>query len=442
MIYVNVNKGYDLNISGKPSPELKKLKKPSQVALLPERIPFVKPRLKVKIGDSVKVGSILFEDKANTSLTFLSPGGGKVKEINFGPRRVIQEIVIELEKEEQYIDFQKVTASEIRSLDQDALVEIFMQGGVWPLIRELPFRGIANPDSRPSSIWVALGGKGPFQPIPEVYLKGREELFSFGLTILKQFGFTVNVSAPDDFHMEGYDSMVTHRVAGKYPAHDPGVVLYQTKKSAAENISWYVSGQDLLAIAQLLKNGKYPVERVVVTGGSRVKNRRHLQTRLGVSVLDLIPEITPGEICISGGLLTGYEVKAGSYLGLYETSLTFITQGDQSELFGFFRPGFKKPSFSRTFLSVFQKQPFDMDNGMHGETRACVNCGSCTKICPVDILPQYTIKCLVADAIEEALAHGLLDCVECGLCSYVCPSKIELREILQKAKHEYYIEQR
>jgi Na+-transporting NADH:ubiquinone oxidoreductase subunit A len=83
-----------------------------------------------------------------------------------------------------------------------------------------------------------------------------------------------------------------------------------------------------------------------------------------------------------------------------------------------------------------------MDSGMHGEERACVNCGSCTRICPVDILPQFTIKCLVADAIEEALAHGLLDCVECGLCSYVCPSKIELREILRKAKYDYYMEQK
>jgi Na+-transporting NADH:ubiquinone oxidoreductase subunit A len=81
-----------------------------------------------------------------------------------------------------------------------------------------------------------------------------------------------------------------------------------------------------------------------------------------------------------------------------------------------------------------------MDCGQHGEVRACVNCGTCARICPVDILPQFTMKCLVADEVEEALAHGLLDCAECGLCTYACPSKIQLREVFQAAKAQYYKE--
>jgi Na+-transporting NADH:ubiquinone oxidoreductase subunit A len=81
-----------------------------------------------------------------------------------------------------------------------------------------------------------------------------------------------------------------------------------------------------------------------------------------------------------------------------------------------------------------------MDCGQHGEVRACVNCGTCARICPVDILPQFTMKCLVADEVEEALAHGLLDCAECGLCTYACPSKIQLREVFPAAKAQYYKE--
>jgi len=99
-----------------------------------------------------------------------------------------------------------------------------------------------------------------------------------------------------------------------------------------------------------------------------------------------------------------------------------------------------KPSHSRAFLSVFNKTPFVPDTGRHGEERACINCGSCTGVCPVDILPQFTVKTILAGEVEESLAHGLLDCVECGLCTYVCPSKIELNSILQKAKKSYYKE--
>ncbi len=82
-----------------------------------------------------------------------------------------------------------------------------------------------------------------------------------------------------------------------------------------------------------------------------------------------------------------------------------------------------------------------MDCNRHGGVRACIACGYCAQVCPVDILPQLTFKAVLADTVEEFLAHGLLDCVECGLCTYVCPSKIELADILVQAKAAYYKEQ-
>jgi len=86
--------------------------------------------------------------------------------------------------------------------------------------------------------------------------------------------------------------------------------------------------------------------------------------------------------------------------------------------------------------------PLPIDSGFHGEERACVNCGTCVKVCPVDILPQFAFKSIVADEIEEVLEHGLLDCVECGLCSYVCPSKVELSKTFKEARKRYHEEQR
>jgi len=65
MISVRLKKGFSLKVAGAPSLELKEIEKPSYVAVLPDKIPFVKPRLKVGMGDSVKVGSVLYEDKRN-----------------------------------------------------------------------------------------------------------------------------------------------------------------------------------------------------------------------------------------------------------------------------------------------------------------------------------------------------------------------------------------
>jgi Na+-transporting NADH:ubiquinone oxidoreductase subunit A len=141
-----------------------------------------------------------------------------------------------------------------------------------------------------------------------------------------------------------------------------------------------------------------------------------------------------------GGVFTGFAGSPDSFMGFYQNALNLIDDGDREEPFAFIRPGANKPSYSTAFLSAFPRKPFPMDCGQHGEVRACVNCGTCATICPVDILPQFTMKCLVADEVEEALAHGLLDCAECGLCTYACPSKIQLREVFRSAKARYYKE--
>jgi Na+-transporting NADH:ubiquinone oxidoreductase subunit A len=240
--------------------------------------------------------------------------------------------------------------------------------------------------------------------------------------------------------LNGY---ITHLLNGPYPAGDPGVLLYHIKKHTEENRSWTISGQNLLLLAQTIQSGHYAVDRIVVVAGSQARYQQHVSTRIGAPLEYIAGELTSvthSTRYVTGGLFNGYESQKESYMGLFETALIVLPQGDQKELFGFARPGFSKPSHSRAFLSTFNKAPLKMDCGMHGEVRACINCGYCTQVCAVDILPQFTLKSVLAGELEEALAHGLLDCVACGLCTYVCPSKIEISTRLSEAKQEYYKE--
>jgi Na+-transporting NADH:ubiquinone oxidoreductase subunit A len=138
-----------------------------------------------------------------------------------------------------------------------------------------------------------------------------------------------------------------------------------------------------------------------------------------------------------GGLFTGYTGSAAAHLGLYETSLTLVPEGDDAEFLALFRPGIAKPTYSRLFLSRVRSDPLVFDCNRRGGVRACIGCMHCADVCPVDILPQMAYKAVLAEEVEESLEHGLLDCTECGLCSYVCPSKIELTEVLKKAKAAY-----
>ena len=139
--------------------------------------------------------------------------------------------------------------------------------------------------------------------------------------------------------------------------------------------------------------------------------------------------------------VTGFGTDPHSYLGLFETALSLIPEGNRKgELLGLFRPGYRKASYSRVFLSALNNEDLPMNCSVHGGDRACIACGYCALVCPVDILPQFTLKAILAGEVEEALQHGLLDCVECGLCSYVCPSKIDLFETLKNAKADFYRE--
>lgn len=233
-------------------------------------------------------------------------------------------------------------------------------------------------------------------------------------------------------------------MSGAYPALDSGVAVYHTKTDTKENRSWFLDGQDLVMLGELLRSGKYPTDRIMVVAGTMARQRRYVKARIGVPLADLARSAGLMEgACryVVGGLLTGFKSGSGGFMGFYEDALNLIPEGAHREFLALFRPGYRKPSYSRTFLSVFNKKPLASDTGTHGDLRACISCNHCPPVCPVEILPQLAYKCILADDVDGALARGLLDCVKCGPCSYVCPSKIDLAGALKEARRTYYEEQ-
>ena len=443
---IRIKKGHNPRVLGAPGPALQKTEPPTHVALLPEHIPFLKPRLKIKTGDRVALGSSLVEDKRNTEIQLLSPGGGRVADIRFGPRRVIQEIIIQLDQSEKAIEFERYRRGDIDKMSRDRLVRSLIAGGVWSLIRELPFRDYARPDFVPPVLFVSLGRLEPFHPSPEVYLPGNEALFHFGLNVLHKLAdgrVYVCRHRSNTAAASSLDGLVNLIYTGNYPAHDPGVLLYRMKSKPEENRAWYIDGQDVMLMARMLRDGAYPTERVVSLGGSGASQPQHVIARMGAPLSVIAADQTNAENLryVQGGMLTGYGALPQSHLGFFETALNLLPEGDhRGELLGLFNPGYRKPSFSRAFLSALNREALEVDCNMHGGERACIACGYCAQVCPVDIFPQFTYKAVLAEEIEESLEHGLLDCVECGLCAYVCPSKIELFETLKNAKAAFYRE--
>ena len=68
------------------------------------------------------------------------------------------------------------------------------------------------------------------------------------------------------------------------------------------------------------------------------------------------------------------------------------------------------------------------------KTTACIRCGSCVSVCPMNLMPTLLEKAYDrrdADALVDA---GINLCIYCGCCSYICPAKRQLAQKNQLAK--------
>jgi Na+-transporting NADH:ubiquinone oxidoreductase subunit A len=441
---LRIKKSLRFDLTGRPADRVEDCFRVGRVGLVCDRIPFIRPKMLVKPDDRGNIGTPLFADKTRPELKFVSPGGGTVSAVNFGPRRVLESVVIAIDDDESYEDFGKLSASDLASISADDLTRHLIKGGMWPCIRALPFRNIADPGRQPPAIWINIDGDDPFQPRSDIYLKDNLSFFETGLAALRKLTKAVYVCAAAEvpFSSNGMANWVTHRISGGYPANDPGVALYHTRKSPEDNRAWFTGGQDVVRIGRFLATGHYPTEQMIAVSAPEANDCRHVKTRIGAPLADLVSQAYDPVVYqwITGGIFAGSARGRDGFLGINDASLFVSPALRVRELFSFLRPGFDRPTHSRAFLSVLKRSPFPVDTDMHGEERACINCGSCTRVCPVDILPQFAYKAIYADEIEEALKHGLLDCVECGLCAYVCPSKIELSQSLIAAKQRYFME--
>ncbi|CCK81032.1 4Fe-4S dicluster domain-containing protein [Desulfobacula toluolica] len=438
MKHIKLSKGFKTQLAGIPDLSIIHMPEPETIALSAMDIPYIRPKLLVKENDPVKTGTPLFCDKRNTSVVYVSPGTGTVKQIVFGERRRLKEVVICLEKKDEFIRFDPLSSDSIQKIGIPQIIEQLQQGGLWQCFREFPSKDTACQTHEPPMIIVSLNGNDPFSPEPWAVLENETVTFELGIKLLKRFSKQIIVTSRQSSleRLNGFKKHITHTVPDFYPAWDPGVVLYHLKTSQEDNLSWCISAEHLILVVKFLLTGTYPVKRVVTV--TRPKDKKpHIIIRQGTSVKNIVGRIEDNNI-ITTGRFNGRSVDPQSHIGFFDTTLNLIPDPKKEQFLGFIQPGLTKPTVSKTFLSCLTRTPKDLDCTLHGEQRACINCGYCTKICPVDLMPNFIMKALMSDDIEDALSYGLLDCCRCGLCSYACPSKIELTKILSDGMDSHY----
>ena len=78
----------------------------------------------------------------------------------------------------------------------------------------------------------------------------------------------------------------------------------------------------------------------------------------------------------------------------------------------------------------------------NGSNRAIVPIGLWEKVLPMDILPNFLIRSILAADIEDMEKLGIYECAaeDFALCSLICQSKVEVSQIIQEGLDLMYKE--
>jgi len=433
-----IKKGYEIPISGDAPETLTTAKHPAFVGVCPIEFPGLKPRLDVTVDDEVEIGSPLFHDKRNERVRFLSPAAGRVSAINYGPRRVIEEIIITTAENEQAVAFDKLGPTEIAATARETLIEHLQKGGVWPYLRRRPYVKIAHQDEEPKAIFVNCMDTAPLANNPDFSLRGQGEAFRAGIEALKVLSEKVYVatsmSPADTF--QGLEGVDVHRFSGTHPAGLVGTHITKLNPINKGEVVWFVNARDLVMIGRFLLDGRYPTKRVVAIAGPAAGARGYHETRTGVRIGDLAGKPgTEGEARhLSGNVLSGTKKAPESFLGFYDDLITVLPEGGHQEFIGWMSPGLNKPSFSRTYLTglLGMKKKLPLDTSVRGGRRAIIMSGFWERVTALDVYPEQLAKACVAQDIDQMEQLGILECdpEDFALCTYVDPSKTEVSKII------------
>jgi Na+-transporting NADH:ubiquinone oxidoreductase subunit A len=452
MTRIKIKRGLDIPISGaidaRSAPKIANGPVVGHVAVLGNDYPGLAPAMAVAVGDPVALGQVLFTDKKNEGVRYVSPGTGTVVAINRGEKRALQSVVVALSSGETEAPLPAPSeqpdthgAGGLAGLSRARIQDGLLASGLWTALRTRPFGKVPPARSAPAAIFVTAMDTNPLAVDPAPALAERREEFAAGLGLLR--GLTdgrVYLCTAPGAEIPGRDAAgVTHvEFAGPHPAGLAGTHIHFLEPVHAGRTVWHIGSQDVAAIGRFFATGLLSTEVVVAVAGPGVREPCLLRTRLGASAADLTAgRLLPGEQrVVSGSVLCGREASGPhAYLGRYHTQVSVLSEGRRRELLGWAMPGLSTHSATGSFLSsLLPGKRFALDTATHGSPRALVPIGMYERVLPHDFEPTYLLRALAMRDADAAAELGALELGEedLGLCSYVCASKSDFGSLLRE----------
>ena len=438
---IKLKKGFDINLVGKAEKKIGELPMAETFALKPaDFVGMARPKLLIKEGDTVKAGTPVMIDKTVENVMYCAPVSGEIAEIVRGAKRKILEVRILADKE---VAFESFTAhSDLSKVSKEDILSQMTQSGVWPQVIQRPFGVVADPSDTPKNIFISVFDTHPMAADMVFVLGGEAKYFEAGVEILaKLTDGKVHVNHNETSAQTFKSSEAQHNTfSGPHPAGNVGVQIHHLAPIHKGEVSWTVHPLGVVQIGKLFLEGKYDTSRVIALTGSEVKAPQYYKAYSGTCIDKLLDNtINDGFVrYVSGNVLTGNQVNSTGYLGFYHNQISVIPEGDYYEVFGWITPTTKKLSFHKAFglLSFLggKDKEYVIDTNIKGGHRTFVQTGEFEKVIPMDILPTYLLKAILAEDFDDMEGLGIYEVIEedLALCEFIDVSKNEIQDILRE----------
>ena len=437
---IKTSKGLNLPISGTPDPIISDTPNVTSVSLLANDFVGMKPTMMVKVGDIVKRGTKIFEDKKNPGIFFTSPAGGTVKDINRGDKRKFLSVEVEVSENEDAEYFEYENTSE-------GLTELLINTGLWNAFRTRPFNRTPKVGSLPDAVFVNACDTNPLSVDPYFIIDQDRDDFKNGLEALTRlFSCPIHCTYQNNNFEINVDKINYCQVSGPHPAGLSSTHISQLYPVSINKIAWTINYQDIISLGYLLKNKSLRTHKIIALGGPSVFKPSLISARISGN----IDQLTAGKIdnnsrVVSGSLIYGHASEGiMNYLGFYDSIISAIPDEANDIFLNWLMPGSNLHSKLNVFSSSLLKpNKFTFNVSLNGGDRAIVPVGSYDEILPMDILVPQLLKALVVGDIEQAVELGMLELApeDLALASYICPSKYDYCSILANNLNNLYSEQ-
>ncbi len=435
---IKLRKGLDINLKGKAAAEVMAVKEPGFYALCPDDFTGVTPKVVVKEQEYVMAGGPLFIDKNHPEVKFVSPVSGVVTCVERGARRKVLSITVEAAAEQDFEEFGK---KNVAQLDGAAVKEALLNAGMFAFIKQRPYDVVADPTIAPNAIFVSAFDSNPLAPDFEVALKGEEANFQTRLDALAKMAKTylnVSVNQKSSALTQAKNVTVT-AFDGPHPAGNVGVQINHIAPINKGETVWTIDPQAVIFIGRLFNTGRVDLTRTVAITGSEVKKPAYCKLKVGALLTDVLADNVNKDKelrYISGNPLTGKQIPANGFLGAFHSQVTVIPEGnDVHEMLGWIMPRFNQFSVSHSYFSwLMGKKEYTLDARVKGGERHMIMANEYDKVLPMDIMPEYLIKAIIAGDIDRMEQLGIYEVApeDFALCEFVCSSKMELQRIVRE----------